>query len=398
MRPFPSLSARCRTLALTGGALLALTGSLYGAPAAAESGFEVVLGGDAYFQGAYIGQRQDAGLQSSEFANRFRLIVTPTAIADNGLTYGARLRLVGGNGDPSAAGRTMENDRAYLFANGAFGTVQAGVVNGLSDEYGIIGPNTEGIAGSPDSNALLFLYGSPTFAALPLAATSLRTLVAYDTGTKLLYISPSFGGLQMAVSYMPRSGDANTSINRRRIDPSGNGLAFRDVVEAGAAFQSAVDDVTIEASAFYQTGKAVAQSDGILGQSFKDLSSIHVGTNLGYGPVKVGVSYSYSGNSGYARDVAQSRRQSNLIVGGQYTSGALVFSANYLRALGNDSATMSTPAKADIWQGGVTWTIAPGLTAGVEYDYVRTTLSAAATGGDLTDRAHILMLDTRLTF
>ncbi|MBP2308446.1 porin [Azospirillum melinis] len=388
-----------RTAALAGTATAALVVALQAAPALAEAEFSLTIGGDAYFQGAYVSQKQDSGLRSTEFSNRLRLTVTPSATTDNGLTYGARLRLVSGNGDPSVSSRTVENDRAFLFANGSFGTIQAGVINGLSDEYGMIGPNTEGIAGSPDSNGILFLHGSSTYAALPLAATSLRTLVSYDTGTKFIYISPSFGGLQAAVSYTPRTGDSNTSINRRKVDALGDALAFRDVVEAGAAFQNSFGDVTVEASAFYQTGKAVRQSDGIASQSFEDLNSFHVGANVGYGPAKVGVSYAYSGDSGYAKGTAQSRNQQNLIVGAQYTSGPLLFAANYMRALGNDMATMTTPAKADVWQGGVTWTVAPGLTTGLEYDYVRSTLSgAAASGGDLTDRAHILMLDTRLAF
>ncbi|MBY6262561.1 porin [Azospirillum sp. 412522] len=394
MRPTSSLPA-LRTAALAGAAFVALQA----APALAEAEFSLTIGGDAYFQGAYVSQKQDSGLRSTEFANRLRLTVTPSVTADNGLTYGARLRLVSGNGDPSVSSRTVENDRAFLFANGSFGTIQAGVINGLSDEYGIIGPNTEGIAGSPDSNGILFLYGSSTYAALPLAATSLRTLVSYDTGTKFVYISPSFGGLQAAVSYTPRTGDSNTSVNRRKVDALGDALAFRDVIEAGAAFQNAIGDVTIEASAFYQTGKAVRQSDGVTDQSFENLNSVHVGANVGYGPMKVGASYAFSGDSGYAKGLARSRDQQNVIVGAQYVAGPLLFSANYMRALGNDAATMSTPAKADVWQGGVTWTVAPGLTTGLEYDYVRSTLSGGApSGDDLTDRAHILMLDTRLAF
>ncbi len=384
-----------RAAALAGTAFAALTS----APALAEPSFDLILGGDAYFQGAYIRQDQDEGLRSREFANRYRLVVTPTATADNGLTYGARLRIVAGNGDPTVSTRNIENDRAFLFANGGFGTIQAGVINGLSDEYGMIGPNVEGVAGSPDSNGILFLNGSSTFGALPLAATSLRTLIAYDTGTKFVYITPSFGGLSAAVSYMPRSGDSNASVNRRTTDALGDLLSFRDVVEVGGAFQTAVGEVSVEGSAFYATGKAVRQTDGVVSQSFEDLNSVHVGANVGYGPVKVGASYAYSGDSGYAEGLAQTRAQQNWIFGAQYGAGPLLLAANYLRALGNDSATMSTPSKADIWQGGVTWTVAPGFTAGLEYDYVRSTLQAGRPdGGDLKDRAHIVMLDTRLSF
>ena len=102
--------------------------------------------------------------------------------------------------------------------------------------------------------------------------------------------------------------------------------------------------MTVEASAFYQTGKAVRQSDGIVSQSFEDLNSIHLGANVGYGSAKVGISYAYSGDSGYAKGIAQSRDQQNLIVGAQYISGPLLFAVNYMHALGNDVATMTTPS------------------------------------------------------
>lgn len=386
------LSVILRATAAAGALCLAVS-----APVSAQSSFDVTVGGDAYFQGAYVKQQQDGSLRSTEFANRYRLMIAPVATADNGLEYGARLRILAGNNDPTVSNRTVENDRAYLFAKGGFGTVQAGVINGLSDEYGMIGPNVEGMAGSADSYGVTFLNGSTTYGALPLTATSLRTLLAYDPGTKLIYISPSFGGLAAAVSYMPRTGDSNTSVNRRKVDALGDGLSFRDVVEAGAVYQGEFDAVTVEASAFYQTGQAIRQSDGVTAQSFEDLRSVHVGANVAYGGLKVGASYAYSGDSGYAKGLAAKRAQDNVIVGAQYAAGPLLFAANYVRARGNDSATMSTPAKADIWQGGVTWTVAPGLTTGLEYDRVRSTLSPAG-GGDLNDRAHILMLDTRLTF
>ncbi|WP_199229534.1 porin [Azospirillum sp. TSO22-1] len=370
-------------------------------PAAAESSFDLIFGGDAYFQGAYVNQRNDAGLRSTEFANRLRVTMTPTAKADNGLEYGARLRMVTDTGDPSISSRTLFNDRAFLFANGAFGTVQAGTINGLSDEYGIIGPNVEGVAGSPDSNGLLFLNGSSTLGALPLTATSLRTLLAYDVGTKLIYITPSFGGVQGAVSYTPRTNDSNNSVNRRKADPLGAAPTFHDVVEAGAVYQDTFGEVGLSASAFYQTGRANRQTDGVLAQSFEDLRSFHVGANLSYGDAKIGASFANSGKSGYATDATEKRTQTTLILGAQYTMGPFLLAANYVRAQGNDSATMSTPSKADIWQGGITWTVAPGLTTGLEYDYVRSALSSGpltAAGVAPDDRAHILMLDTRLAF
>ncbi|MGF7177259.1 porin [Azospirillum doebereinerae] len=383
--------------AATATAVVAL-GAALASPALAQSSFDITVGGDGYFQGAFVDQRQDSGLRSTEFANRLRLTISPNAKADNGLEYGGRLRLLAGNGDPAVSSRTVENDRAFLYATGGFGTVQAGVLNGLSDEYGMIGPNVEGVAGSADSNGLLFLNGSTTYGALPLTATSVRTLISYDAGTKIVYLSPSFGGVQAAFSYTPRSGDSNTSVNRRKTDALGGGLSFHDVIEGGAVYQGVFDAVTVEASAFYQTGKTVRQTDGVSDQRFENLNSFHVGANVAYEGFKVGASYAYSGDSAYAKDAPSKRDQEVLIVGGQYASGPLLFAANYVRARGNDSATLSTPAKADIWQGGITWTVAPGLTTGLEYDYVRSSLSSTTGGADLNDRADIVMLDTRFAF
>ena len=53
--------------------------------ASAQSKFDILLGGDAYFQGAYVDQYNDKGVRKTEFANRFRLTVTPTAKAYKGL-------------------------------------------------------------------------------------------------------------------------------------------------------------------------------------------------------------------------------------------------------------------------------------------------------------------------
>ena len=53
------------------------------------------------------------------------------------------------------------------------------------------------------------------------------------------------------------------------------------MVEAGAAFQTAVGDVSIEGSAFYAIGQAVRQTDGVVSHSFEDLNSVHVGASVG---------------------------------------------------------------------------------------------------------------------
>ncbi|AIB13075.1 hypothetical protein ABAZ39_14015 [Azospirillum argentinense] len=355
--------------------------------ASAQTKFEVKIGGDAFFQGAYVEQDRDQDTRSTEFANRFRVIVTPVATADNGLEYGGRIRMRAFNGAGNV--RTMDADRAFIFVNSSFGTLQAGTINGLSDEFGIIGPNVEGIAGGPDNNTVEFLNGSSTYDLLPSTTNNFRALASGDVGTKIIYLTPTIAGFQGGVSYMPRSGDSHTSINRRQ-DNGG----FQDVVEVGGTYTNEFGGFSVAASAFYQFGDAVDDGVGAAATRFEKLSSVHAGLNLGYGNFKIGGSYAYSGDSGYDKSVTTKEKQDIWIVGAQYTAGPLILAANYSHSRGNDVATGTTPAKADLYQGGVTYTVAPGLTTGLEYSYLD--LKTDAVG--LDDRAHIIMIDTRLAF
>ena len=110
-------------LLLAGCAAIALTGFCGTASAQTAPGkFDIKIGGDAYFAAGYVSQSNESNVRNTEFTNRFRLAVTPKATADNGLEYGARLRIRAYAGD----GR-IDADQAYIFLNGKFGSVELGV-------------------------------------------------------------------------------------------------------------------------------------------------------------------------------------------------------------------------------------------------------------------------------
>jgi predicted porin len=308
-----SLVIGCAALALAAGC----------GTASAQSKFDVVIGGDAYFQGAYVDQDRDQGLRKTEFTNRYRLVITPTAKADNGLEYGGRIRIRAAN-----ANRGVDNDRAFIFANGGFGTIQAGVINGLSDEYGIFGPNVEGIAGGPDNNTVAFYSG-----ALPYTLASFRALESGDVGTKVVYLTPIFAGFQAGVSYTPKYGNANTSVDRVK-----GSTLYRDIAEVGGVYKNTF------------------------------------------------------GDSGYATGTTGVDDQQVWTVGANYTTGPLILAANYTNAQGIDNTTFSADSEAELWQAGVTYTVAPGLTAGLEYNFLENKVAG------VRDDAHIIMVDTRLAF
>ena len=72
---------------------LALTMASACAWADAPGNFDIKMSGDAFFESGTVSQQQSANNRSTDFTNRFRLDFVPTAVADNGLQYGARLRL-----------------------------------------------------------------------------------------------------------------------------------------------------------------------------------------------------------------------------------------------------------------------------------------------------------------
>ncbi|ANC90466.1 porin [Azospirillum humicireducens] len=346
--------------------------------ASAQSKFDILLGGDAFFQGAYVDQDNDNGLRKTEFANRFRLTVTPTAKADNGLEYGARLRLRAAGTTSSGNNRNTDADRAYMFVNGTFGSVQAGVTNGPSDNTGVIGPNVDGISGSPDGFYANY-YG---VTALPYVTGALRTLESGDASTKIVYSTPSFSGFQLSAAYTPTYGSSNTDVNRRKTGALSP--AYKDMGEIQAYYKGAFSGVGLEGSVAYQFAEARS--------GLEDLSSVHAGATITYGAFAIGGSYAFSGDSGYAKGTTGIDDQQVWLVGAQYTVGPVILAATYTDAKGIDNLGLGVNTRAHIYQAGVTYAVAPGLTTGLEYSFVDNKVA----GRD--NDANIVLWDTRFSF
>ena len=236
-------------LAGTSAFALALTAGAANAQSAPGK-FDVKISGDAYFEAGLVSMTKDyasdTGAKNSagDFVNRFRLTINPEAKADNGLTYGvvARLRANG------AAG-TIDGDRAYIYTSGAFGTLQAGVVNGPSDATYVGHPQDWQLLGNYDqwkyyagytgSNASADVSSTAgkggvqhwawgqwgngsSGAGAAVGSEGMQVLHSHDIDTKLVYYTPRFfgstatSGLQGAVSYAPHVGsalDGGVSVN-----------------------------------------------------------------------------------------------------------------------------------------------------------------------------------------
>ncbi|WP_207455581.1 porin [Azospirillum sp. SYSU D00513] len=357
---------------LAGCAAVALT---LGAGAAnAQAKFEVKVGGDYYFEAGYVDDEPDAG-RNVEFRNRFRLVVTPQAKADNGLEYGARVRI------RAMANGGVDHDRAFMFVQGGFGQVQLGTVNSYNDQTGVSRPISWQPLGNWDfANA----WATGTGGNLGPNALSNGSGISWPlmnpdgVGSKIVYISPRFAGFQAGASYTPRSSSRGTDINR---DNTTGG--YNDLYEVGANYVNSFGGVEVKGSAGYFWGDAPVAG-------LESLNAWQAGAQVGYAGFAVGGSYLSFGDSG---SVAGSEDAYNWTVGAEYKAGPLVVGVGYTYGE-EDAGAVAGETQVQFWDVGVGYTVAPGLTVQAQYTYFETDQPAGVVEND----GNIFLLRSILAF
>ncbi|HSE74673.1 MAG TPA: porin [Dongiaceae bacterium] len=191
---------------------VALLGStaLFGAgmmanTAMAADGIKLGVGG--FFNEAYMATFDDDGegelgneRNTDGFFNDAEVHFTGSTVLDNGLEVGARIELEGENDNDQI-------DEAWVYFSGGFGEFR-------------IGSQDDALAGAcllPPGGTANFSAFSPNqwganndaFAAGFPALTSNAACIGVDDkedAQKIVYITPSFGGFQLALSYTPEGG------------------------------------------------------------------------------------------------------------------------------------------------------------------------------------------------
>ncbi len=385
--------------------LLTAAGGL--AEAQAAQPFSVLIGGDTVFEAGFVTQDRDAGLRSTDFVNRTRITIDATAKSDNGLAYGAhmRLRAAGGN-------RLTDTDEAFIHADGSFGRVMAGVVNGPSG-YSYVAMQTPidwrvlALTNQPVSFIGGGATGGATTGGVPSGADVSYFKAGFDwptfdpvegEATKLVYFSPRFAGFQVALSYGPRSDSYNTDVNRAKRSATG-GLAagaFQDVFEAGLNYSATHGPVKVQAFGDFIGGKAVedaATGGGTAGH--RNLRGWHAGGQISVGGFAVGLGYLDTGTSGISKAPGVLAEGTRLVtVGGQYTSGPLVVGAQFQRGQDAGNLTVAGRRSLDMVTAGALYALAPGLQVGGEYTHF--TANSDVAGRD--DRGQVVLLHSILSF
>jgi hypothetical protein len=378
--------------------VLAITSS-YWCEARADplANFDMLLSGDAFFTSGVVHQNTDAGARNVEFMNRFRLTVTPTAVADNGVSYGARLRV-----RASLGSGEIDGDQAYIFARGGFGTVEAGTVLNPALSAHVIAPTNFGTGGVDGDWAIGdngWIQNQVTFLE-PYFGGGYTITTFVKSANRINYVTPRLfsggddaHGLIGTASYAPANRSVFTNVDRALINtnavgehPIGTGhtKAFSDcLVEGGVLgcdyhniYEATLRDdetlggVTITSGAAYIGGSSREINFGTP-QSFYDLSAWQAGIQLGMDGILVGGSYLNAGRSAYPHQSMATGKlylndQFTWTAGVSYTTGPVSVGFNY--QYGHDAGDLTVPGArtANLYAVGVTYWLAPGLSTALE--------------------------------
>ncbi len=361
---------------------------------ATAGAFDVKIGGDAYFAAGYVSQSNDAalgGVQRHDFTNRFNLELTPVATADNGMEYGASLRLRSYQHSGLA-----DVQMSYIFADGRLGRVEAGVSGSPNSRYGVIAPfgfGSGGVVGDWGSGNG-WIQNQTTYLGSVFDG-DFNSITDTNSATRINYFTPRFfalddgkshpgqpeNGLMAMVSYVPQNlsvggdvhrvrhisttGESFCAATQPRIDEALSGCAYKDVVEGDLRYDGRIGEITVATSASYEHGETPSDMTGV---SYYPLSVYQFGLTLGYAGFQIGGSFSDAGKSSYARNQGYFlNSQKAWMAGISYEFGSFVVGFNY--ASGEDAGDVTVPGKrkAALYAFGATYNIAPGLTTSLEY-------------------------------
>jgi predicted porin len=378
----------------------------------AQAKFEVKLGGDVFAEWGYVDNDLDAGLRSTEMRNRFRFNLIPSAKADNGLEYGARIRVRAdttnsnsSSGAP-AVGRAMTHDRAYIFAQGGFGQVRIGTTNTYNDEtivsrpidylpFGLFDQFT-GFAATP-INAL----GTSQSGVLNQGSVTWPTFG--DVATRIVYFSPRIAGFQLGASYTPRNDDSTNNVNRleRTALATASAIApsFQDLLEVGANYDQTFGAIRVKAGAGYYWGEATETVTGGVVSTYKDMNAWQAGAQVGFAGATIGASYTDWGKSGLRTGAAAGifgDRANVWNVGAQYTMGPIVVGGGWMFAKDSGSTAFAGKREVNVYEVGASYTVAPGFAVQAQYDYFDIENEAGRAAID--DKGSVVILRTTLAF
>lgn len=363
--------------------------SLFAGSAFAQ-GPAVTLGGSYEFQAGYVDQDFDTTNPNNrdvKFQNNTRVDVRAEGKTDNGLTYGADVRLQADLTGPSDA-NGLNAERTYLFAESGFGRLELGsnvdAAAALRVDASTLARATGGIDGNWYDYADLTGVGGSglpggiatdvKFITSPnLPTEHIRGLTS--NATKITYYTPRFAGVQFGASFTPDQGDAGTAAGfTGKI-----GTDYEDVFNLGLNYAAQYDQISVKAAATGEFGQNESSA-------MEDLEAYNVGALVSFAGFGLAGSYGDWQESGQL--VAATSGESDYwTAGAGYEQGPFGISVTYLDSDLGDN-------ELELVSFGADYQAAPGLVPYVEVNVFDTDEA----GTPIDNSGTVVLAGAELTF
>ncbi|MET1026353.1 MAG: porin [Dongiaceae bacterium] len=288
-------------------------------PAFADDGIKLSLGG--FFQTAVEENIDDHGhndlgnkrYNDGVFSDAEIYVLGKTTL-DNGLTVGARVELEGEQQDDQI-------DQAYVYFQGGFGEFSIGSSEGALETLCVTPVGGTANFGAFSQDQVINNAFSGFSAGVCNGADAFR---GQENSQKIVYITPNFGGFQLALSWSPNGNHESDGVTDFHSGmPTVENGEQRNVVDAYANYSHDFDTWSMN----WGGGASVTTTSGGDAPSHNRAAFYQSALNLTFGNLSVGVAGEYYGN-GVAAD------QDGWVVGGgvAYKMDAWTFGFQYSHA------------------------------------------------------------------
>lgn len=322
---------------LLGFAAFSLTAPAYGDEPALQLG----VGGYVEAYAVYTDQDEAPAtdLRQFDFRKYSEVHLSGETTLDNGVTAGARIEM---SVDRADGASTLQE--SYFFLSGRAGKVNIGEEDGAAHLLQVEAPSGDELVDGVRPH-----IGTIT------AANGGNLNYAHDDygySNKVTYITPSYDGLQMAVSYTPSANDADVNGITPALSSNDGGLAVEQAWEMAARYEQNFDAIDIVLGAGYSRA-----SQEIENGLEDDLVTWNAGGVLGWNDAHLGVAYltTNNGSGGTAPD----DDTDTLVVGVDYQLGATKLGGSYLT---QTNANLTNDQEITRWTVGAVHQFAPGMT------------------------------------
>lgn len=363
--------------------------SLFAGAAFAEAP-TVTVGGSIDFQAGVAQQKATyetgANSRDGKFANDTRVDVKVAGKADNGLAYGANIRLQADTSSPNDDSG-LNADRTFIYVESNAGRVEAGSNLGVAKSMKLDASTFARASGGIDGDWYRYANddiggnGVSTYILTPdLPTDAGRTERGdSDNATKVSYYTPRHNGLQLGLGFTPDTGNRGTAQSFTSKSDVGD---FGNVWEGGLNYAGKVKQIGVGASLTGEMGHAETNSS--LGT--EDLLAYAAGLDLTYANFTLGGSYGNWGHTGQA--VGEDATQDYWTIGGAYVQGPVGASLTYLSSRRDNNDFYNVSLGAD-------YQLAPGLIPYAEVSFFQLTPDDSTVE---KNKGTVFLLGTQLNF